>query len=79
MDCAENEYVAEIEQCLPIYKKEKSNLSMTDWPCHAWLQKKKVPPTNKATLGVCYQRLCIDLSDGILCTLSPKHNLYMGE
>ena len=48
MDCAENEYVAEIEQCLPIYKKEKSNLSMTDWPCHAWLQKKKYhPPTRQ--------------------------------
>ena len=26
---------------------------MTDWPCHAWLQK-KVSPTNKATLRVYY-------------------------
>ena len=32
------------------YKKENSKLSMTDWPCHVWLQK-IVWHTNKAVLG----------------------------
>ena len=49
---------------------------MTDWPSHVCLQKKLVIPTNKAALGVCYQLLCISLGDGILCTLSPNHNIH---
>ena len=49
---------------------------MTDWHCHTWLQKKLVWPTNKAALGVCYQLLCINMSDGTLYTLPPKHNIH---
>ena len=49
---------------------------MTDWPCHVWLQKKIVLPTNKAALGVCYRFLCTNLGDGILCTLWPNHNIH---
>ena len=30
--------------------------------------------TNKADLGVCYQLLCTNLGDGILCTLLSNHN-----
>ena len=42
-----------------IYKKEMGNskLSMTNWPCHVWLHKKIVWPTNKADLEVSYQLL----------------------
>ena len=47
-----------------------------DWPCNVWLQKKLVWPTNKAALGVCYQLLCTNLGDGILCALSPNHNIH---
>ena len=32
-------YITEIEQFLLIHKKEKSELSMTEWPGHVWLQK----------------------------------------
>ena len=38
-------YITEDEQCLLIYKKEKSKLSMTDWLCRIWLQKKYYLPT----------------------------------
>ena len=53
----------------------KSKLSMSDQPCHVWLQKKLVGPTNKGALGVCYRLLYTDLGDGISCTSSPNHNI----
>ena len=49
---------------------------MNDWPCHVWLQKKLVWPTNNAALGVCYQLLCTNLGDEILCTLSSDNNIH---
>ena len=52
---------------------------MTDWPCHVWLQKKLVWPTNQAALERCVTDfLCTSLGDGILCTLSPNHNIQGG-
>ena len=33
-------YITEIEPFLLIRNKEKSKLSMTEWPGHVWLQKK---------------------------------------
>ena len=32
-----------------------------------------------AVLGVCYQLLWTNLGDGILCTLSPNHNIQGGN
>ena len=52
---------------------------MTDWPYHVCLQKKLVWPANKAALGVCYQLLFTNSGDGILCTLSPNHNIQGGN
>ena len=59
----------------PIQKRSRSffwnkslKLNMTDWPCHIWLQKKLVWPTNKAALEVCYRRLCAKLLMGF-CVL----------
>ena len=51
-------------------------LNMINWSCHVWLQKKLVWSTNRAALGVCYQLLCTNLGDGILCTWSPSHNIH---
>ena len=44
-------YVTEIEKFLLKHKKQKSELNMTEWPGHVWLQKKMVWTTNKAALG----------------------------
>ena len=44
-------YITVIEQCLLIHKKEKSELSVTEWHGHVWLPKKLVWTTNKAVLG----------------------------
>ena len=30
-------------------------------------------------MGVCYQLLCTDLGESILCTLSPNHNIDGGK
>ena len=43
-------YITEIEQFLLIHNKEKSELSMTEWPGHVWLQKNGMN-TNKAAFG----------------------------
>ena len=48
---------------------------MTDLPCHYWLQKKLVWPTNKAALLV-LQTFMHQVVDAILCTLSPHHNVH---
>ena len=55
-------------------KKEKSKLSMTDWPWHVWLQKNSMTHL-QGSLGVCYRVLCTNLYDGISCTLSSNHNI----
>ena len=44
-------YITVIAQCLLIHKKEKCELSVTEWHGHVWLQKKLVWTTNKAVLG----------------------------
>ena len=49
---------------------------MTNWPCHVWLQKNLVWSTNEAALWVSYRLLRTSLGDGILCTLSPNHNIH---
>ena len=56
---------------------------MTNWPCHVWLQNIYIYiyiyilwPTNKVALGVCYQLLCIDFGDRILCTSTPNHSIH---
>ena len=49
---------------------------MTDWPCHVWLEKRIVWPSNKTDLGVRYQLLCTNLGDETLCTLLPNHNIH---
>ena len=55
MDFAENEFVAlyitEIEQCFLIHKKEKSELSMTKWTGHVWLQEKNGMNHKQGSLG----------------------------
>ena len=30
----------------------------------------------QGTLGLCYRLLCTNLGDGILCALSPDHNIH---
>ena len=49
---------------------------MTNWPCHAWLQKKLIWPTSKADIRVGYQLLGTNLGDGILCTVLPNYNIH---
>ena len=61
--CCFNCILLKLNNVYPYIKRE--NINLTDWPCHAWLQK-RVWPTNKATLGVCYWLLCTNLSDGNL-------------
>ena len=60
--CCFNCILLKLNNVYPYIKRE--NINLTDRPCHAWLQK-RVWPTNKATLGVCYWLLCTNLSDGI--------------
>ena len=48
----------------------------TDPVMYGYKKKKLVWPTNKADLGVCYQLLCTNLGDGILCTLLSNHNIH---
>ena len=43
---------------------------MTDRHCHVWLQK------NISILGGVLQTFLYQFDDGILCTLSPNHNVY---
>ena len=43
---------------------------MTDRHCHVWLQK------NISILGGVLQTFMHQFDDGILCTLSPNHNVY---
>ena len=43
-------YITVIEQCVLLHKKEKSELSMTEWHGHVWLQNKRLWTTNKAAL-----------------------------
>ena len=62
-NCCFNCILLKLNNVYPYIKRE--NINLTDWPCHAWLQK-RVWPTNKATLGVCYWLLCTNLSDGNL-------------
>ena len=66
-------YVTEIEKFLLKHKKQKSELNMTEWPGHVWLQKKMVWTTNKAALG----GGGTDLGDGILCILSLNQNIHV--
>ena len=62
--------------CKVFFKSKSFKLNMTNWPCHVWLQKKLVWPTNKADLGMCCQLFCTNLGDGILCILLPNHNTH---
>ena len=53
MDCAENEFVAQTVyywNWTTFATFENSELSMTNWPGHVWLQKKVLWNTNKVTL-----------------------------
>ena len=70
-------YITEIEQFLLIHNKEKSELSMTEWPGHVWLQKKWYEPQTRQPWGVCYRLLCTDMGDRILCILSLNHNIHV--
>ena len=58
-----------------VFKSKSFKLNITNWPCFV-TKKKLVWPTNKADLGVCYQLLCTNLGDEILCILSANHNIH---
>ena len=54
---------------------KRFKLNMTKWPCHVWLQKSYYDPPTSQSRG-CYQLLYTNLGDGVLCTLSPNHNIH---
>ena len=64
-------YVTEIEKFLLKHKKQKSELNMTEWPGHVWLQKKWYEPQTRQPWGG------TDLGDGILCILSLNQNIHV--
>ena len=50
---------------------------MTDWPYQVWLQKKVSMTHQQSSLGGVLQTFIHQFVDGILCTLSPDHNVHM--